>query len=189
MSQLTVSLEPVPLRIEPFFDLKCRLYHCRPILDRIGDPDVGTVFRCRLSRPNCMVWSGSHGFPMLQPRQRRQGFRRISSGASQPRRPIESLPDHICKQEVQRAASNALFLQHINCIASCHTERQYSTKASASAARMCRAFVVCDRQSTQGECLLTSTLSFPSANRRVIGTRAAVRLRQTAGTNFPRQIF
>jgi len=112
-----------------------------------------------------MVWSGSHGFPMLQPRQRRQGFCRISSGASQPRRPIEPLLDHICKQEVQRADSNALFLQHINCIASCHTERPFSTKASASAARMCRVAVVCDKQSTQGECLLTFFLSLPSASR------------------------
>lgn len=113
------------------------------------------VCRCRSPRPNCMVWSGCHGFPMLQPRQRRLGFCRISSGVSQPRRPIETLLNHICKQEVQRADSNALFLQHLNCIASCHTERPYSTKASASAARMCRVAVVCDKQSTQGECLLT----------------------------------
>jgi hypothetical protein len=79
--------------------------------------------------------------------------------------PIEPLLDHICKQEVQRADSNALFLQHINCIASCHTERPFSTKASASAARMCRVAVVCDKQSTQGECLLTFFLSLPSASR------------------------
>jgi hypothetical protein len=147
------------------------------------------VCRCRCRRPNCMVWSGSHGYPMLQPRQRRQGFCRISSGASQPRRPIETLLNHICKQEVQRADSNALFLQHLNCIASCHTERQYSTKASASAARMCRIAVVCDKQSTQGECLLTFILSLPSAGRRVIVTRAAVHLRETVGTYVPGQIF
>ena len=136
-----------------------------------------------------MVWSGSHGFPMLQPRQRRQGFWRISSGASQPRRPIETLFNHICKQEVQRADSNALFLQHLNCIASCQAERPYSTKESASAARMCRVAVVCDKQSTQGECLLTFILSLPSVGRRVIGTRAAVHLRYTAGTYVPGQIF
>ncbi len=142
-----------------------------------GIPELEFVCRCRCPRPNCMVWSGSYGFPMLQPRQRRQGCGRSSSGASQPRRPIETLLDHICKQEVQRADSNALFLQHIYCIASCHTERPYSTKASASAARMCCVAVVCDIQSTEGECLLTFMLSLPSANRRVTGTHAAVHLR------------
>jgi hypothetical protein len=81
-----------------------------------------------------------HGCPMLQPPQRRQDFevkvifdvKLILPGASHPRKSIESLLDRIYKREVQRTASNASLLQYTKCVASCHVERPYSTKASGS---------------------------------------------------------